>query len=212
VDKMNTNGLKDQYEALILIRDEPFEYDVFVFDGKSISIIGNDNPEDQDEDIKKAIDDVETVELLDPRTVWMKAIEGFGIFEKAVHTPVKTPQKADGSVDYEKVGVGDSIWVTVSNPDSPLAGRHILITKRPDGLFALTGGAGHKQIRDKHGVETKTDALRHLVIGGTPKKTQRDKQLDEQDEEAKRQNAPLLERKKELERYGKEEIDAPNKN
>src|SRR5690606_8627771 len=52
----------------------------------------------------------------------------------------------DGRVDYESVGEGDSIWITITK-DGPLRGRRMLITKRPDGLFAVTGGAQHA--RDK---------------------------------------------------------------
>ena len=55
---------------------------------------------------------------------------------------VPTPRKGDGSVHWESVSAGESIWVTVKKPDSPLRGRPILVTKRPDGMFAVTGGAG----------------------------------------------------------------------
>jgi len=123
--------------------------------------------------------------------------------QKAV---IQTPTGKDGAVDYDKVPVGATIWVTVTKP-GPLQGRHIQITKRPDGLFALTGGSGYKQVADKHGVETPTAALRHLVVGGTPEKSTREKELSTETEEAEKHNVPFIEKKKELLKLGKEKID-----
>ena len=62
---------------------------------------------------------------------------------------VTTPMK-DGKVDYDSVRVGDSIWVTV-HKTGPLYGRHLLITKRKDGLFELTGGFVKRIIEGKGG-------------------------------------------------------------
>jgi len=58
-----------------------------------------------------------------------------GKLHKAV---IRTPM-ADGHVDWDAVPVGDSIWVTITK-EGPLRGRRLLLTKRPDGLFTVTGG------------------------------------------------------------------------
>ena len=101
---------------------------------------------------------------------------GGDVIAKAV---IDTPMK-DGSFDAEAVPVGASVWITVTNPSSPLHGRPIMITKRPDNLFALTGGGG-----------ISSDARRHMVLTGSPKKSRRDKDLEEAVKEAEEYNEPL---------------------
>ena len=76
-----------------------------------------------------------------------------------------------GKFNAKGVETGDSVWITVNDPESPLRGRPILITKRPDGLFSLTGGGG--QSKD-------VEARKHIVLTGTPKETKRDKELKSQ--------------------------------
>lgn len=112
--------------------------------------------------------------------------------EKAV---VDTPSGNDGSVHYDKVNTGDSIWITIGNPESPLNGRHVLITKRPDGLFAITGGMGP-------GV----DARRHYVLTGSPKRSKRDEELEEEIDSAKAYNEPLEAVARELRGEAKKEL------
>ena len=107
---------------------------------------------------------------------------------------IQTPMK-DGKVHLQSVPVGASVWITVTNPESPLHGRPILITKRPDGLMALTGGAG-----------ASTEARRHMVLTGTPKKTKRDKELEQQIDDIHDYNDPIITKKKELEAESRKEI------
>lgn len=57
--------------------------------------------------------------------------------QKAV---IHTPTNPGGSVAWGKVPVGASIWVTITKEGSPLRGRKLLLTKRPDQQFAVTGG------------------------------------------------------------------------
>ena len=116
----------------------------------------------------------------------------FEIAKAIISTP--TDSKT-GRVDYDRVPSGASIWITVTNPQSPLHGRPILITKRPDGLFAITGGSGFA-----------AQGRRHMVLTGKPKKTRRDEELEEAIEEAKQYNEPLLAASKELDRAAREEI------
>ena len=92
---------------------------------------------------------------------------------------IDTPMK-DGKFDSESVPVGASVWITVTNPSSPLHGRPIQITKRPDNLFALTGGGGQA-----------SDARRHMVLTGKPKKTKRDVELEGEIKDAESYNEPL---------------------
>jgi hypothetical protein len=113
------------------------------------------------------------------------------VLTKAV---VTTPMGKDG-VEYDKVKTGDSIWITITNPESPLHGRHILITKRPDGLFAITGGMGGD-----------TEARRHMVIGGTPKRSKRDEALEEEIENVKEYNEPLEAAARQLRQESKKEL------
>ena len=84
---------------------------------------------DEAEDLKKSL-------------IWLRDMAR-PMLSKAV---VPTPKGKDGRVDYGAVGAGDSIWITMTS-EGPLRGRHILISKRPDGLFAVTGGV--KNLREK---------------------------------------------------------------
>jgi len=113
---------------------------------------------------------------------------------------IPTPKKKGGiGVDYEVVPIGASIWVTVSNEKSPLHGRHILITKRPDGLFALTGGAG---------LSADIAARRHMIMTGSPRKSKRDRDLDEEIDAVESHNAPLITARKVLESDKRKEMKA----
>jgi hypothetical protein len=86
---------------------------------------------------------------------------------------IRTPMSG-GKVDYDSVPVGASIWVTVKDESSPLHGRPILITKRPDGLFALEGGSGFSHWHD----DKRVAARKHLVLAaGAPKSTTADKAM-----------------------------------
>lgn len=76
---------------------------------------------------------------------------------------IKTPM-SNGKVDYESVPTGASIWVTVKDESSPMHGRPILISKRPDGHFALEGGSGVSHWHDDPEREKKIAARRHLVL------------------------------------------------
>lgn len=78
---------------------------------------------------------------------------------------IRTPM-ANGRVDYDQVPAGASIWVTVTDESSPMHGRPILITKRPDGQFALEGGSGTSHWHDDGDERSKRIAARrHLVLG-----------------------------------------------
>lgn len=122
---------------------------------------------------------------------------GDGRLAKAV---IRTPRKPDGSVDYEAVPVGASIWVRVTNEASPLHGRPILITKRPDHTFALTGGAAYEHIQ----------ARRHLVMqgGGAARAARADDELRRKKEAAEAANAPKRAQIKELQRQAREQQQA----
>ncbi|MEK6860847.1 MAG: ADP-ribosyltransferase, partial [Nanoarchaeota archaeon] len=109
---------------------------------------------------------------------------------------VSTPMK-EGKFNPSPVQSGDSVWITVNDPQSPLSGRHILITKRPDGLFALTGGAGGS---------IDVAARRHIVLTGSPRKTKRDIEDEKQIEEAEEYNEPIIYAKKEAEKQARQEI------
>ncbi|MDP3881762.1 MAG: hypothetical protein Q8Q31_02695, partial [Nanoarchaeota archaeon] len=199
------------YDSVIIYTSKPMVYNVFVFDSEDISVIG-DNGEEISSLYKSEGDNVvffNTDELSEVAGVSKDEIteedDDGSLLEKAV---IQTPiNEKTGAVDYERVPSGQSIWVTVTAAGSPLAGRHIMLTKRPDGLFALTGGAGSKYIKDKYGGgSSKEDALRHLVVTGRPNKTKRDVELEDIAEEAAKFNEPLIEKRKELFKYGKEEI------
>ena len=103
--------------------------------------------------------------------------------ERLLKGVVKTPKNPDtGMVDLGMLDAGDSAWITVTNAASPLHGRAILVTMRPDGLLALTGGGG-----------LDVEARRHMVLGGTPRKTERGKEIDELVENIKRDNEVIEE-------------------
>ena len=114
--------------------------------------------------------------LLNPEIVKFYLAEpedDFSIEKAVIQTPVSDK---DGSVLYDQVPSGASIWVTVTKEGSPLKGRPILITKRPDGLFALTGGSGFKQVAESAGID-EVNARKHLAIAFDkgPQKNKREK-------------------------------------
>jgi hypothetical protein len=58
---------------------------------------------------------------------------------------IKTPTvPGGGRIDWDAVPVGASIWITVTDPESPMHGRHILITKRPDGQAVIDPGEARR--------------------------------------------------------------------
>tara|TARA_Y100000310_G_scaffold321045_1_gene378152 strand:- start:2602 stop:6114 length:3513 start_codon:yes stop_codon:yes gene_type:complete len=125
---------------------------------------------------------------------WRVADTDFSKLSKAVIT---TPMTDEGKFDAESVPNGATVWITVTDPQSPLHGRPIMITRRPDGLFAITGGAGQDE---------ETEARRHMVLTGSPKRTKRDKELEDEIEEAKAYNEPLISARRELETESRKEI------
>ena len=112
-----------------------------------------------------------------------------------VKAVITTPMDENGKFNSEAVPTGASVWITVTNPESPLHGRPIMITKRPDNLFALTGGGGQSG-----------DARRHMVLTGTPKKTKRDEELEEEIQDAERHNEPLLSQRRQLTAESRQEL------
>lgn len=121
-----------------------------------------------------------SVAWLAPRTVpaeWEFVARERGVVRVLVASVLKgvirTPMSG-GRVDYGSVPVGSSIWVTVKDESSPLHGRPILITKRPDGLFALEGGSGFSHWHD----DKKVAARKHMVLAaGAPKSTTADRAM-----------------------------------
>ena len=105
---------------------------------------------------------------------------------------IDTPMGDDGKFNADAVPAGASVWITVTNPSSPMHRRPILITKRPDGLFALTGGGGKE-----------VDARRHMIVTGKPKKTKRDEELDRAAKEAEEFNEPLIQERRQIDREAK---------
>lgn len=77
------------------------------------------------------------VSFFDP-TALMKA------WMKQIPTMVD-PKTGVKRIDYKKVPTGGTIWITIKKPDSPLRGRHIPITKRPDGKFAIDFESARKR-------------------------------------------------------------------
>lgn len=185
------------YDSIAIITNTPRIFNLFVFNPKSIKVLAE---QEEDAQISKSDDydiviDSNILKLLKCYSTDEGDEDDSDSINKAV---VETPHDEHGNVDYENVRPKDSIWITVTREDSPLKGRHILITKRPDGLFAITGGSGMKHFKEKYGIEKPEDALRHLVMGGRPKKTVRDIELERAEEEAEKANEPLIEKKKEL--------------
>lgn len=90
---------------------------------------------------------------------WVRA-HSYDLLKAVIRTPM-----SGGKVDYESVPVGASIWVTVTDDSSPMHGRPILITKRPDGQFALDGGSGVSKWHDDPSRAKRIAARRHLVLG-----------------------------------------------
>jgi len=122
------------------------------------------------------------------------SLTSFLNLQKAV---VETPMSGKGKFEGKDVETGDSVWITVNDPESPLRGRHILITKRPDGLFALTGGGG--QSKD-------VAARKHIILTGTPKESKRDKELKQEIEEAEGVNSEVIAEKRGIEQEARETL------
>jgi 2'-5' RNA ligase len=183
------------YDSIYIPTNETRIFNLFVFDSKNVRVIGQEGTQES-KSISKSEDDfaVDTDTLKKLQCTPSEEEFDDESISKAV---IQTPQGKDGSVDYDKVPINQSIWVTVTRA-GPLAGRHILITKRPDGLFAITGGAAYAQIKDKYGTETTPASLRHLVMGGNPQKNVEEEKIDEAVEEREKFNEPLMEKKKEL--------------
>ena len=199
IKSQNLENIKTQgYSAIVLMKNTAYEFDLFCFDSRDIVIIGEDN---LTEDVKKSI---ENYELQDAEGIVAKEYldtlkctlyeDPNSEIEKS--RPKAPPLNEDGTVNYDKVNTGESIWVTVTEESSPLHGRPIILTKRPDGLFALTGGAG-----------SRTDSMRHLIMEGKPKKTKADEEFDKLQEEEATQNEPFIEQRKELMKEGKQKLD-----
>lgn len=107
---------------------------------------------------------------------------------------ISTPKTNEGKVDYDAVPVGASVWVTVTDPHSPLHGRPILIAKRPDHTFGLIGGAGSGHIQ----------ARRHLVLNtGRAQSTGKDEARLKEQQEIEARNAPKKEQIKEIRKQAK---------
>ena len=132
-------------------------------------------------------DDVDIIIDVDSLTSFLN-------LQKAV---VTTPMSSEGKFNAKGVETGDSVWITVNDPESPLRGRPILITKRPDGLFALTGGGG--QSKD-------VEARKHIVLTGTPKESKRDKELKQEIVEAEGINAEVIAEKKGIEQAARDKL------
>ena len=115
---------------------------------------------------------------------------------------IQTPMGSDGKFASKKVPTGSSVWITVTDSSSPLHGRHVLITKRPDGLFAITGGAGQSD---------EADARRHMVLTGDPKRTRKDEDLEEDAKKNVAYNEPLIEARNAAEREARKEIQSAAK-
>lgn len=73
----------------------------------------------------------------------LKSLEN--IADRVHKAVIRTPLKNDGSVHWEAVPPGDSVWITAKH--GPLAGGHILITKRPDGLAVLSDAMKRKKVK-----------------------------------------------------------------
>jgi superfamily II DNA or RNA helicase len=99
--------------------------------------------------------------------------------EKAHHI-VDTP--TDG--DFTKVEDGSSCWITITDESSPLHGRHVLITRRPDGLFAIDShGTAAREIR-QHTKGKLWDAENNQMVDAkTKKKVSAPEKEDAGDEE-----------------------------
>jgi hypothetical protein len=200
--------IKEQgFDAIVLMRREPYEFDVFCFDSRNVMIIGHDAVSDTEE-VRKSVEDYEL--LGDDIILSKEDLSGLECLpyendeevdiEKGV---IRTPLKEDGSVDWDKVPKDGttSIWITVTKP-GPLEGRHILLTRRPDGLFAITGGAGTQHMKNK------VSAFKHLVMEGRPKKTEADVKLDREIEEQLIAQQPIIEKRKELLQEARTETEA----
>jgi len=138
-----------------------------------------------------------------------KAVQGH------IPTPMHTDKEGNRKVSYHKVPVGASIWVTVTDSASPLHGRHIMLTKRPDHQMAITGGAGFKYWNKKadpsegKGGAKDVESRRHLAVPtGETKTSEKDIKGEEERVQAAKENEPkkaaLKEIRKEVRAKGKE--------
>lgn len=99
-------------------------------------------------------------------------------------------------VDWDKVPPGASVWITLKT--GPLAGRHLLVTKRPDGKVAVVGGPGGT-------------AYRHFAFapGETiPKATEKDIERKAEARRLREEQKPLIEQVKRLRAQKKEQMRA----
>ena len=94
------------------------------------------------------------IELWDDRAVRVERNTGIRkarshirlvVLPGAAKAIIQTPRvSGSNKIDWEAVPVGASIWISVSDPSSPLHGRPILITKRPDGQAAVDPGEARR--------------------------------------------------------------------
>jgi len=111
---------------------------------------------------------------------------------------ISTPQTKGGGVNWDAVPVGATIWVTVGDDSSPLNGRHIPITKRPDGQMGIDFGAAKKEGYDfgkwADKAEKQIQAYNHLGFkAGKLKRMERDVESEKKRKEAEKQNEPIQE-------------------
>lgn len=213
----NVPTLSEQgYEAIVLVREGVYEFDLFCFDNRDVVAIGGDDAsQETGGDLQKSVEDYElenegnlvTKEYL----TGMKAIPAIPPADDKLTKAGKAkpaPLDKNGAVDYDAVQPGESIWITVTQEDSPLKGRPIIITKKPNGLFALTGGSGFSSIKNKKkGEYQSSDPYRHMEMAGRAKKTEAELENERKLAEAAEKNRPFIEKKKELEEQRAEELE-----
>lgn len=129
-----------------------------------------------------------TEERIKEKGFFIRFNSGKGLGRAFVKAVIRTPLK-NGKVDWNAVPVGASIWVTLK--EGPLAGRPILITKRPDNKAAVVQGP-----------------LRHLPV--MPKEAklramEEDVKKKEEYRKKKEEMKPVLEKLKSIRRERKEE-------
>lgn len=129
---------------------------------------------------------METKSLRERLLLGCKALLKAATGETQAGKIIPTPKAKGGGVDYKQVPVGSAVWITVTK-EGPLEGRHLLITKRPDGLFGITGGLP----KGRH--------FLHTALDMTKKRSQEDI-----DRHAKRKEKRLATRAKFKAEHGKE--------
>ena len=75
------------------------------------------------------------------KPVYDQAIRTLDLCKAVIPTPMK-----GGSMDWGSVPPGASIWITAKH--GPMAGGHVLITKRADGLAAISGEMNRKLVTE----------------------------------------------------------------